>query len=790
MLRTRLLAIACLCALAAPPLIAQRLGPTFPLPDSLSRAFEPSLILRNSNDGLLYVFPDGAYTPAEKAGIAIVDPRAGRVVANIPFIDIATGVCYDPVHDRMFAGMEDSPGLFVIDCARRAAAAPLVFEDCAYAPVYYAPADRVYFADDDNEVLVGMDCATGAEVLRTPAGYGPFATAICAGTNTLFCVATEAITVVDCLTNTVVAQLGDATSCFCTSLYVDETRRRVYIPFSNDYAGLLVLDAATGGVLDSVIYSTDTPVAICYNSAADKIYVAGMDCGPAVIDASTNRFLGSIQAGGVGGDLWPTFCCSPASNRLCYVDYDGLLSTVDCSTDCVLSERYLDEFVSSACWDPGADRVFFAGTGYNVLHVVDCATDSLLSPILTSFTASSVVIAPQTGRMYVSSADSWFALVIDPATGRLLDTIAIGDVHAEAVGTLRVDSARSRAYVQAGSNRIAVLDLAGDSVVAAIDLPRHDIECFCLAPDRDRIYLRVRNDTVLAIDTRSLQVAGSVPIGRSTSDGPMDYDPGTGRLFCPTQDGDVTVIDASADTIVGRVPIADLRGLAVDTPHARVLILHLGYHVDSLTLLDATTLAVVRQLSFIYPGNGIAEICSDPVSGRFYCMDVRHDRVFSLDAMTGTITDSSEVLPRYTEGLYVNHAQNQVWCWNSIDETATALDAQTLQVECVIPFPGWGFADACAMPDGSIIYVPVRCGGIATIVNHAPVEAAGIMLPPTHTSASLVTQSNRQCLLIDACGRVVRTLAPRIANVADVPSGVYFIVDPVTGASRRTTIVH
>lgn len=770
----------------APPLLAQRLGPTFWLPDTMSRAPYPTLVARNPADGLVYVFPDGS-GPADDPCIIAVDPYSNAAVARISFLDMATGVCFDSAHNRMFCGLSDNSGLLVVDLDRKCAVETLSTDYWPLAPCYYAPADRAYFASYDLDMLLGVDCATGAEVLQVPIGSAPFANAVCTATGRLFSVSDQSVVVVDCATDSVIARIDDGTLCFCACLSVDEARCRVYVPYYGEPSGVLVLDAATGAVLDTILLTYDEPMAICYNPVVDRIYVAGIDYGLCVIDAATNSYIGGIPTGGMDcEDGQGALCLSPSSNRLYYFNYDDVLSIVDCSNDCIVAQHNVPVDPTSACWDPGTNRIYCAVSDCNALVVVDCATDSMLDPILTAYSPNSVALSPQNGKLYVSSADSWLAMIVDPATGRLLDTFPLNDQFDPATGPILVDSAAGRGYVQTGSRRIAVLDLTGDSTVATIYLPEHHIGCFSLAPGRNRIYARVERDTVLGIDTRTLQVVSSVPIGRGLNAAPMAYDPGTGRLFCPVRDHNITAIDVSADTVVGRVPIADFRGLAMDTVHARVLISHTGYRGDSLTVLDAATLSVVNR--YDYQGNYIAAVCSDPAAGRFYY--ARHGMVFVLDAQTGQKIDSAAVPASDVSEFFVNHAQNEVWCMSAVGDVVIALDAQTLQVKCSIDVSDARFDRACATPDGSIIYFPTYYGGIATIVNHAPVEAAGITLPPSHTSVELVTQSNRQCLLIDACGRVVRTLAPRISNVADVPSGVYFIVDPVTGATRRTTIVH
>ena len=280
----------------------------------------------------------------------------------------------------------------------------------------------------------------------------------------------------------------------------------------------------------------------------------------------------------------------------------------------------------------GSPGMMLYNTGNNFLFVgcengvaiIDGFSNQLMAHLNTvGLRYGPACYASQVNKVYWvggSSGNTTFAL--DGATGNRLATIATTNASA-----LCYNPAVNRVYVSGydTSGYLVVIDAARDSVVRKLGLDVGYQATVCCAPDDNKVYvLSYWDGAIWVVDCTADSIIGTIPVGGVP--GQLVYNRVSNKLYCCSWGGSVTIIDCHSDTVLG---------------------------------------------SIVLPG-GVEAAAYNPVANKLYCDDGAGIDIIcgQGDTLLGRVQ-----LPRNPKAVVVDSADNLTWCSFSSD-TIVAIDGQ------------------------------------------------------------------------------------------------------------------
>jgi len=537
-----------------------------------------------------------------------------------------------------------------------------------------------------------------------------------------------AVYVVDAEARTRVAKLA----CGYVSAICTNTRQnKVY---AADYEGdqVFVISCATNQVVATIPTCTN-PLALCYNGADDKIYVAGyVYLGHAdltVIDCTSDQVIKTIhlEAG------QPSLCYSPAGNRVFCAVYDTLL-VIDGATDSVVAVRdgkWYGPMVANAvanrvyasgsggvnvldgttgevletmnaaadviCLNPRTQKLYAAGDHPVQLAVFDCTADTIINRFQfrgTSYVYSLACDAAA-NKVYVSCY--WFGhriVVIDGDT----DTIATklwGPNQDGLQGGSLASSRRGRVYfIDHGGPELAVLDTGTDSLLLTVVIGGMSVPTMCYDSIDDKVYYV--SCTVLgevgAIDAATNQPVGHIQVGRYPEH--VIWHAPTKRLYCGG--ANVTVIDTKADTVVKVLEVGSW--MMCSAPPLNKVYLFQG---NALAVLDCGSDSVVKTIPI-------------PTEYAWSMCYVAYDKLYIGGIGGVSIIDcvGDTLIRSYPFGfcrLVVGRDGKRVHCWRPYSFSTFDVAGDTLISE--VPYDASGGENLIYVPGVDKIYCACPAGG-------------------------------------------------------------------------------
>lgn len=200
--------------------------------------------------------------------------------------------------------------------------------------------------------------------------------------------------------------------------------------------------------------------------------------------------------------------------------------------------------------DLNGQRVYVADTQENTLFVFDLQSGAALAHVPTGLRPSQIVLFG--GRAFVSNFAERSITVVDTATNRAVKTLTIGGLG------LAVDASATRLFVAEGT-RIAVLDLASDTLVTSIAVPL-DANVWGVALDApaQRLYATdIAHPRVLVFDSASGALVREIALPAPARFGLAAGAPGQILVAGYTDtDPQLEVIDATNVRVIARRSIA------------------------------------------------------------------------------------------------------------------------------------------------------------------------------------------------------------------------------------------
>jgi YVTN family beta-propeller protein len=369
---------------------------------------------------------------------------------------------------------------------------------------------KVYCADYGADRVTVIDAAGDTVVAQVVTGWGP--AAVCynpTGNNTyVACTEDNIVSVIDGASNQVEASITFSQG-YPGLLCYNTTSDRLYC--ADDEAGIVyVIDGNTNRVRTALDAEVDWIAGLLWNPFRNKTYVTAPDdsC-VCVIDGATDQFVARI---GIGAEAWPEWMCYNSANDKVYVAGSGTpaVYVIDCADDSVVTtaptafsggrlaynsvsnkvycvDEYADSLVVisgsadtvvrtialpyatyySLCFVPPHNKLYL-GSSSGAIHVVDGAGDSLVKTLQASGSALSISYDLGNDRVYATVPYEGRIEIYDPACDSLVADLWVGYSTCASLDNGRSGEA-NRVYAPRGGE-VAVISGATDSVIRVVEV--------------------------------------------------------------------------------------------------------------------------------------------------------------------------------------------------------------------------------------------------------------------------------------------------------------------------------
>ncbi len=597
----------------------------------IAKVLVPGAVWSLTFDSLLNRLYCGHTSPN---GLTVLDGDADTVIAEIP-IPSMWAVKYAVVsrlHRRLYCGgvVDGNPILIIVDTEgdtvlRTIPSGAFCINDLR---------DELYFTGPNYDTILALDCS-GDTVARGLAGFAgrePGMFQCAPGRDLLLALVDHRLFVVDLASGAVV----DSAAPVYGPRYVlwDEAEARIYcVNETEDY--IIVQDASGESVTQLQIPVGSRPwVSVCATKA-NKVYFGNMTRGTVYsLDCSS----GAIKTFGVGA---PTKVLSYDSlDNKVYCGYpDGKVYVIDCAADsivAVIRAGWGSDWLSyNLSYNPLRNRMYCADSYRFLLLVIDCLTDSIIAYRPLGYTNGpySLVYNPQRDEILCARHEYPYdeVEVIDCSTNRIVDTVTCSTtcmMYLPGLGKL---------YLAGYRPPTVVLDAATDSLVTTLSDVTGDVACFNQTENKVYTCWMTWDSRVTVIDAVADSVIGRIGI---LSPHRPAYDDLNGKVYVTTDPGRVFVLDGATDAILDSIPSMGLRpSSAVRNPvDGRVYVGN--YYSGSISVFrDSLVPGLQEEVSAPRAGRNrtiMGQLCLPAGSRRVDVYDISGRRVARLGQGTGS----------------------------------------------------------------------------------------------------------------------------------------------------------
>lgn len=234
--------------------------------------------------------------------------------------------------------------------------------------------------------------------------------------------------------------------------------------------------------------------------------------------------------------------------------------------------------------DSPLHRVFVLGDdaarpGGRLLATIDSRTDTIVGSPVPVAGGDFVAVDPVSHRVVLTDIDAGTVTILDAATGA---TIATSARLGRRIGQVVVDPYAARLFVMDDQQHLLTLDEAGAAVAPTVTIPRSGTR---LAVDftRQKVYVPTDDRSVAVVDAQSDRLVGSIAIPDAV--GAIVVDPLDGRAMVSTPTSVIT-LDTRTDVLIST--------LAMPNDVNRALGVDFIAHTFVVTESDSTVVTVTR----------------------------------------------------------------------------------------------------------------------------------------------------------------------------------------------------
>jgi YVTN family beta-propeller protein len=270
-----------------------------------------------------------------------------------------------------------------------------------------------------------------------------------------------------------------------------------------------------------------------------------------------------------------------------------------------------------------------------------------------------VALNPANDVLYLAAGQALWAL--DANTGRILAQIAL---NATPRG-LAVDVARNRVYAALwDANALAVIDGAKNTLLRSVpDIPGAS----GVAVAQGRVYVTAtRSDELIVVDAQNDAIMQRIPVGQAPYGVACDYDEPRRVFVTNAGEDSVSILDGRSGATLHTVHLGGLghpQGLAFDAVRDRLYVTYtLAPRYGAIAVLDASTGQILSRLTgnFTRPLFGAYGVAVDPLRGWVYLSTVEGAYVLAGETLD-VMHEVPGVGPAYAFGMALDAAGGRLF---------------------------------------------------------------------------------------------------------------------------------
>ena len=262
----------------------------------------------------------------------------------------------------------------------------------------------------------------------------------------------------------------------------------------------------------------------------DSIDVGGTWVGSLAYNRQAGVIYGTSEQSGY---FFAISCDSARVISTTYRDYplDIAFDSTDCKAYFVQRSRDVDSVIvidghthrrtaaiplmwaNKLVWDGESDRLYVScNEEENAVAVIDCSVDTLICMIPVGEGPLGLDINTRHRKLYVRNVDGYSVSIVDMQTNQVLRTIPVGWPSIAGCYHAGVDK-----YYCDGGSAVVAISGARDSVVARIPLQPAAVNCLCPVPSTNQVMTgtsMLSSSSVYVIDASADTVLGILPVGR------------------------------------------------------------------------------------------------------------------------------------------------------------------------------------------------------------------------------------------------------------------------------------
>jgi len=737
---------------------AQRLETTIWLPDTLTATVNLAGGFAVKSGNRVYLHGGGG------GYLAVLDGASSHRVGRLRSGMGNYSACSDPVHNRIYSTNHNDGTITATEIATGEARTIGVG---SFGPLHRpmalnVAAGRVYVGTYSPCAVVVVATATNTIVSTIPLASNPRALAINSVGTRVYCQSDNGnITVFNGAGDSVLMTIG--LRGWGENLCFNADGTRLYAIHADTLAAI---DPATGAVLRNFRdwVSAD---GLCYNSADDKLYVAGSTDGRVfILPGSLDTVVAEVAFGPRPDHV--AYCA--ATNEVYASDYHT-------STICVISgsgDTVVARIAAGPCdafvFDPPNGRNYCLGG--NEAVVVDAATHAILDRVSTGESPTLPLLSAAHDQIAVLGASR--LMNIDGATNELVGTLRLPGWVVDLVYDERHDWFYGLDFFY-NNGTVSYVSGTGDSVLRQVVIDT--MSAFCLNPVSDKFYATYGQNHVAVFDVMTGNRRAELP----TASYPyfLAFDSRDNKVYCAGQASDtITVIDGAADTIIRAVPTGHWFGGLIYVPELNKLYCP-GQESRDVTVIDCDNDSVLGY--FLLPNYANATYYHAGTNTMWFAVaNGVQKEIDILDCSTDSIIEVIDITGT-PWGLAGTDAGAHVYLGTADPDAVTIYDGASRSVVTTIPIEGrpTGFA---WNPAHGRVYVADPSGSrVLVICDTATVGVAGPEATPvrrpeaTICRGGLPLSGRASGLLFSTAGRRAAELHPGPNNISALAPGVYFL---------------
>jgi len=323
--------------------------------------------------------------------------------------------CFSDVTNKLYVGYGLGPAgqLSVIDGTTSEVLRSVPLEHYSWVACHNPVSDKVYVLRVADSVLTAIDCVTDTVVaeIAVPGGY---AGEVCYNPNhnKVYCTnyGGRALAVVDAEADSVVATIMFPDNSFVLAMCFDTTGNRLFVGTDSSFTSTLhVVDGATDNIVGSCGTSTSA-LSMCYDQANQTLYgIDGMNGYCCVVDCKENT---PQEVGVIPFSAQLSGACWNSEYHKVYVSswWTGWVWVIDTKLRQITDSIYLREWamLEDVFYNPLSNRVYCGG---DYVFVVDGQNDSVLT-VFPAVSSSRSMFALNRGRGRVYALNSYGSSVL------------------------------------------------------------------------------------------------------------------------------------------------------------------------------------------------------------------------------------------------------------------------------------------------------------------------------------------------------------------------------------------